>query len=87
MMIVRGIRIIRKTLITSVIDDECKSLLQRIIELQWSDAVQARVIEAQRRNRYRVFEDEKSVNSQMAIHQYLSRRGKQASAEIVDEEE
>jgi polyphosphate kinase len=54
-----------------VYDSEIKSLLLKIIELQWNDNVKARNIDAKQKNKYKISRRKKKIRSQYEIYNYI----------------
>lgn len=58
-----------------VLDEEIKTELRQMLELQWSDNVKARIIEEKQQNKYRLPETgQVLVRSQDAIYQFLKQK-------------
>ena len=57
-----------------IYDDEAKQTIIDLLELQFKDTLKARVIDAQQQNHYVTRGNRRKLRSQIATHQYLSKK-------------
>lgn len=61
-------------MVLPITDPGMREDLRRIVELQWSDAVKARVIDAEQTNRYRERSSERQSSQQEIYELFRSKR-------------
>jgi polyphosphate kinase len=69
-----------------VLDQSLADAIIDCMQLQWQDNLKARILDARLSNRYRTFNDDIAIRSQVATYYYIKRREEASAAALIQNE-
>ncbi len=69
-----------------VLDQSLADTIIDCMKLQWQDNLKARILDARLSNRYRTFNDDIAIRSQVATYYYIKRREEASAAALIQNE-